>query len=79
MSLLIGPGTKFIRKGSVFANRAVHYIYSEGKCPCYCGRTQHLLGREVTLLIEPVTTFIKKGSAFANMAGHYIYYEEKCL
>ena len=27
MSLLIGPDTTFIRKGSVFANRAGHYIY----------------------------------------------------
>ena len=27
MSLLIGPETTFIRKGSVFANRAGHYIY----------------------------------------------------
>ena len=27
MSLLTGPDTTFIRKGSVFANRAGHYIY----------------------------------------------------
>ena len=27
MLLLIGPDTTFIRKGSVFANRAGHYIY----------------------------------------------------
>ena len=26
-SLLIGPDTAFIGKGSVFANRAGHYIY----------------------------------------------------
>ena len=30
MSLLIGPDTTFIRKGSVFANRAGHYIYKKG-------------------------------------------------
>ena len=29
MSLLIGPATTFIRKGSVFANRAGHYIFKE--------------------------------------------------
>ena len=34
MSLLIGPDTTFIRKESVFANMAGHYIYLEGKCPC---------------------------------------------
>ena len=33
-SLLVGPDTTFIRKESVFANRARHYIYLEGKCPC---------------------------------------------
>ena len=27
MSLLIGPGTTFIRKGSVFVNMAGHYKY----------------------------------------------------
>ena len=27
VSLLIGPATTFIRKGSVLANRAGHYIY----------------------------------------------------
>ena len=34
VSLLIGPDTTFIKKGSVFANRAGHYIYQEGKCSC---------------------------------------------
>ena len=27
VSLLIGPDTTFLRKGSVFANRAVYFIY----------------------------------------------------
>ena len=56
--MLIGPDTTFIRKGSVFANRAGHYIY---------------IGSEVSLLIRPDTTFIRKGSVLANRAGHYIY------
>ena len=73
ISLLIGPDTTFITKGSVFANRAGHYIYQEEKCLCLLGRTLHLLGREVFLLIEPDIIFIMKGSVFANRAGHYIY------
>ena len=35
MSWLIGTATSFIRKGIVFAIRTGHYIYQEGKCPCY--------------------------------------------
>ena len=31
--LLVEPDTAFVRKGSVFANRARHCIYFEGKCP----------------------------------------------
>ena len=50
--MAIGPNTTFIRKESVFANRAGHYI----------------LGREVFLLIGPDTTFIRKGSVHANKA-----------
>ena len=58
MSLLIGPDTTFIRKGSVLALRAGHNIF---------------LGREVSLLLGPDTTFIGKGSVFSMKARHYIF------
>ena len=35
MPLLIGTDTTFTRMGSVFANRASHYIYRDGKYPWY--------------------------------------------
>ena len=49
MSLLIGPDTKFIRMGSIFANRAGYYFYKDGKWPW-----------EVSL--EQDTRFIRNGS-----------------
>ena len=58
VALLIRPVTKFIRKGSVFANRALPL---------------HLLRTEVPLLIGPDTTFIRKGSVLANRVRPYIY------
>ena len=58
MSLLTGPDTTFIKKRSVFANRARHYMF---------------LGREVSLLMGPDTIFIRKGIILANRAGHYIH------
>ena len=71
--MLIGPVTTFIRKGSVFANRARHYIFKEEKCFFLKGWTLHLLGREVSLLIEPDTIFIRMGSILANRARYYFY------
>ena len=64
VSLLIGPYTTSIRKGSVLAQRAGHYFF---------------LGKRLSLLIRPTTKFIRKGSVPANRASHYIYQEGKCL
>ena len=66
-----------IRKGSVLAIRAGHYIYQDAKCPCYRGQILHLLEWEVSLIIWQDTTFIRKGSVLAIKA-HYIYQEGKC-
>ena len=48
MSLLIGPEATFIRKGSVLAIRAGHFIYYEG----YCQFSNNLpLGPGATLVL----------------------------
>ena len=62
VSFLIGPDNTFIRKGNVLANRAGHYIYQKGNCPCLQGLALQLLGKEVSFLLEPDTRFIRKGS-----------------
>ena len=63
----------FIRKKSVLANRARHYIYYDGKCLCYKSQIQDLLGWVLSLLTGTDTTFTRMGSVLANRAGHSIY------
>ena len=41
VSLLKGPDTTFIRKGSVFAYRAGHYIYKKGSV--FANRVGHYI------------------------------------
>ena len=55
MSLLLGPDILFIKKGSVLAIRALHYIYQEEQCSCYKGLKLNVLGREV---FGPDTTIL---------------------
>ena len=68
MCLLVGPETMFIRKRSIVANRAGHYINEDGKCPCFYGRTLHSIGWEVLLLIGLDSLVIMKGSVLTTRA-----------